>query len=237
MAKKKTVAQSKGGVVRVSRALGHTFQDKDLLLSALTHRSLQKGGGDYERLEFLGDAVLELASSLALYHRFPEMAEGELTRLRAALVQGENLARVGLELGLEKALRVSADAARNGTHRNAGVLADVVEACFGAVFLDGGLAAAEKVFSRLFAARIDGFAEAVPALHTMNPKGAAQELLQAQRRSHEYRTLETSGPSHRKHFQTGLYVDGELAAVGEGSSIKRAETAAARRFLEDWTDE
>lgn len=236
MLKKKSAGNKQGSAERVSRALGYTFKDKNLLKTALTHRSYSSDNAseeNYERMEFLGDAVLELVSSLALYRRFPEWAEGELTRLRAVLVQGENLAKVGAAFGLSDALRVSKDAARQGVQQTAGALADALEACFGAVFLDGGLVAAEQTFYRLFETQMAAFAEAAPELRSMNPKGAVQELFQSSGRCHEYRTLESSGPSHRKTFQAGLHVDGELVAVGEGSSIKRAETEAARLYLQN----
>lgn len=233
-------------------ALGHTFARPDLLLRALTHRSLanQLGfgsdrtdgePGDNERLEFLGDAVLGLAVGEALYAAHPDWSEGQLTRVRAQLVSRKHMAEVAGTIGLGNHLRISRGEDRGGLRQTSTVLSNTMEAVIGALFLDAGLDPVRIFVRRLVmgdaAEQLARELQSGAALG--NYKSALQEHLQAVRSgSPTYRVVEESGPDHRKRFLVEVsYVaaDGELSnglAVGSGSTKKLAEQDAARRALE-----
>ena len=208
----------------LERRLGHSFQRADLLEQALTHRS--GGSPDNERLEFLGDGVLGCIAAEELYARFPRLAEGRLTRMRSRLVREEALAEVAARLELERALRVGS---RHPVTLS--VLADAVEALFGAVFLDGGYDAARKAMLHAFGPLLDRLD---PADIEKDPKTQLQELMHAGgKKLPEYRVVATHGAPHQRSFEVECALpDHGLAAVGTGTSLQRAEQQAAQRVLE-----
>lgn len=243
-------------LTELEAALGHRFARPELLVRALTHRSLvnqqiqqqvQEGAaetptaaGDNERLEFLGDAVLGLVIGEALFLSHPEWREGELTRVRAQLVSRQHMAQVAEGISLGDHLRLSRGEDRSGLRRKSTVLSNTMEAVIGALFLDGGL---EPV--RIFALRhvmgetVERLAEQLRSGAALgNYKSALQERLQAERAgSPVYRVKSESGPDHHKRFLVEVRLkaaDGEPGkpiARGTGSTKKRAEQDAARRAL------
>jgi ribonuclease-3 len=208
--------------------LGHRFADGSLLQRALTHRS---AGADHnERLEFLGDAVLQTAISAMLYARFAGSDEGDLTRVRAHLVREDSLARVALALGLPEVLRLSEGEARGGGARRPSIVADALEALIGATYLDGGQASAQALVERLFG---DVIAGTEMDSWTKDAKTELQEWLQARRLPvPSYRIVATRGQSHAQTFDVECAVPAlGLAEHGEGKSRRAAEQDAARRML------
>lgn len=214
--------------------LGYGFRDPALLDAALTHRSA--GKRNYERLEFLGDAVLNFTTAVLLFREYPDADEGELSRFRAALVSGTSLAAVAAGLDLGEQLRLGGGELKSGGFRRSSILADALEAIFGAVYLDGGGDAASAVIERLFAGRLGALPEAG---ELKDPKTRLQELLQA--RGHPlpvYAVEEVSGEPHDQWFVASCEVPAlEARARGEGSSRRRAEQDAAQRVLEQLTGE
>jgi ribonuclease-3 len=209
--------------------LGHRFADPRLLVRALTHRSF--GADHNERLEFLGDAVLNLAVSALLYERFAGSDEGDLTRVRAHLVREESLHRAALGLGLSEVLRLSEGEARGGGARRPSILADAVEALIGAVYLDGGMASAARLVASLFGELIAG-AEADS--FGKDAKTELQEWLQARRLPvPAYRIVATTGVAHAQSFEVECAVAAlGLAETGRGRSRRSAEQEAARAMLD-----
>jgi ribonuclease-3 len=212
----------------LEKRLGYRFGSAGLLDQALTHRSF--GTPDNERLEFLGDGVLGCAVAQELYARFPGLTEGELTRLRAHLVREEALAEAARELDLGAALRLGEGEAAGDAEPQPSMLADALEAVFGAVFLDGGYAAARRSILRALGARI----EQLRAAPEKDPKTQLQETLQAgHRRLPEYRVVAVHGAAHRRSFEVECLVpDLGLRATGSGSSRQRAEQHAAQGVLD-----
>ena len=212
----------------LQQRLGHRFASSALLTRALTHRSA--GAEHNERLEFLGDAVLQTAISALLYERFGGSDEGDLTRVRAHLVREDSLARVALTIGLPDVLRLSEGEARGGGAQRPSILADCVEALIGATFLDGGYAPAQALVQRLFGeviagTDIDGWSK--------DAKTELQEWLQARKLSvPAYRIVATRGQSHAQTFDVECAVLAlGLTEHGEGKSRRSAEQDAARRML------
>lgn len=208
--------------------LGHGFEDQELLTRALTHRSA--GAPNNERLEFLGDAVLGFLVAERLYRHFPTAREGELTRLRAALVKGDSLAARGRELGLGPYLRLGSGELKSGGRDRDSILADGVEALIGAAFLDGGEAAARRVVDGLFAAVVAGLE--VDAM-AKDPKTRLQEWLQGRGLGlPDYELVATAGNDHARTFFVRCTVP-EPAATAEASarSRRRAEQRAAAAVL------
>ena len=212
----------------VHERLGYEPRERALFRAALTHRSA--AGANNERLEFLGDAVLNLLIAHRLYVAFPQAAEGDLSRLRARLVSREPLAEIALGLGVDGVVQLGTGELRSGGYRRQSILADALEALFGAVYLDGGLAAAEGVIARLFAARIDALPEP-EALK--DPKTRLQEYLQSRSLSlPRYSVLGVEGEDHAQIFRVSCEVPGlALRVEGDGSSRRRAEQQAAGRML------
>jgi ribonuclease-3 len=209
--------------------LGHTFAQPALLARALTHRS--GGTAHNERLEFLGDAVLNLAVSQLLYERFAGSDEGDLTRIRTHLVREESLHRVALEIGLPQVLRLSEAEARAGGAQRASILADALEAVLGAVFMDGGFAPALEAVRSLFGALIAG---SDPSQWSKDAKTALQEWLQGRKMAVPvYRLVAARGQAHAQTFEVACEVAAlERSYTGEGRSRRAAEQEAARRMLE-----
>ena len=216
-------------VGQLQARLQHRFADPALLQRALTHKS--SGGDHNERLEFLGDAVLTATISALLFDRFPDAAEGDLTRVRAHLVREEMLHSIGLELGLPLLVRLSDGEARSGGAQRASILADALEALIGGVYRDAGFEPARALVERLFAPRLDA---TVAEAWTKDPKTELQEWLQARREPlPQYRIDATRG---RQHDQTFIVVC-EIAsrgveARGEGRSRRAAEQTAASAALD-----
>jgi ribonuclease-3 len=213
----------------LQQRLGHVFTQPALLTRALTHRSF--GSAHNERLEFLGDAVLNMAVSALLYQRFAGSDEGDLTRVRAHLVREDSLHRAALGLNLPQVLRLSEGEARGGGAQRASILADAVEALIGAAFLDGGFDAAQLVVRRLFGDLIDS---TEIDNWSKDAKTELQEWLQARRLAvPSYRIVATRGQAHAQTFEVECQVAPlGLAERGEGRSRRSAEQQAARRMLE-----
>ena len=208
--------------------LGHRFADVRLLQRALTHRSF--GVDHNERLEFLGDAVLNLAVSSLLFERFSGSDEGDLTRVRAHLVREDSLHRAALGLGLPEVLRLSDGEARAGGAQRPSMLADAVEALIGAVYLDGGFEPAAQLVRQLFGELIDS-SEADS--WAKDAKTELQEWLQGRKLAvPAYRIVATRGQAHAQTFEVECaVVTLGLAELGEGRSRRVAEQEAARRML------
>jgi ribonuclease-3 len=212
----------------VRERLGYAPRDLALFRAALTHRSA--AGPNNERLEFLGDAVLNLVIAHRLYASFPQAAEGDLSRLRARLVSREPLAEIALALGLGETLRLGSGELKSGGFRRQSILADALEAVCGAIFLDGGLAAVEPVIGRLFATRV----AALPEPEALkDAKTRLQEYLQSRSLTlPRYSVLGIEGEDHAQTFRVSCEVPGlALRVEGGGSSRRRAEQQAAGRML------
>jgi ribonuclease-3 len=208
--------------------LQHRFQDPRLLARALTHRSFSAEHN--ERLEFLGDSVLNLAVAALLYQRLKDQAEGDLSRVRANLVKQDTLHKLAVDLGLSGLIRLGEGEARSGGHKRPSILADALEALIGAVHLDAGYTAAEALVHRLFSE-----VEITPQMSAANkdPKTELQELLQG-RKMHlpVYRVVGTLGAAHKQTFDVECEV-AELGMVerGIGASRRAGEQAAAAAML------
>ena len=212
----------------VESRLGYTFRDPALLDAALTHRSA--GRANYERLEFLGDSVLNFVVAVLAFQSFPEASEGDLSRYRSALVSSRTLADMAAELKLGDQLRLGGGELKSGGFRRDSILADSLEAVFGAVYLDGGLEAAHGVIERLVATRLQNLPD---AQELKDPKTRLQEELQSRGLAlPRYAVEEVSGEPHDQWFVASCEVAAlELRERGEGSSRRKAEQDAAQRVL------
>lgn len=208
--------------------LGHRFGDRSLMLRALTHGSHANAAkGTYERLEFLGDRVLGLVIAEVLWRRFPKEDEGLLSRRLVDLVRKETLAQIGLELGIDRFIRVSRAEESNGGRKNPSLVCDVVEALIAALYVDGGLAAATAFIDRHWRPFVDQ--ERKPP---RDAKTALQEWAQSQGKPLPvYSEIERSGPSHSPEFVMQAQVLGLPPSRGSGNSKRRAEQAAAKALL------
>jgi len=219
----------------VRRRLGYQPRDPALFEQALRHRSA--GSGHNERLEFLGDAVLNLVVAGHLYRQYPEADEGALSRLRASVVSGESLARVAMALEIGPALALGAGELKTGGFRRESILADAFEAVCGAVFLESGFEAARELFLRALAPSLAGLDAAAlnAAEGQKDAKTRLQEWLQGQGMPlPHYQVLEVNGESHAQTFRVSCRIDAvKASAEGEGHSRRRAEQAAAQRLLRD----
>jgi ribonuclease-3 len=213
----------------VSARIGYRFDDPQLLARALTHRSY--GTVHNERLEFLGDSVLNCAIALELYRKFPRLTEGELSRLRANLVNQKSLSEVAQQFGLGKAIRLGEGELKSGGAERPSILADAVEAIVGAVMLDGGFDAARRVVGVLFAQML---AAVDPNTMAKDPKTRLQEYLQGRRIAlPRYQVVETRGEAHAHLFRVECSIpELNIRTLGEGSSRRNAEQAAAQRAYE-----
>jgi len=216
-------------LTRLLRLLGYGFRRPGLLEQALTHRSA--GSPHNERLEFLGDALLDLIIADALFERFPQADEGQLSRLRSGLVKKESLAAVARELGLGDFLLLGPGESRTGGHTRDSILADALEAILAALYLDGGIEPARELVARLFNPRLDRLG---PDQVLKDPKTCLQEYLQA--RKHplpEYEILDVSGSPHAQEFRVACRVPAlALETQGQGTSRRDAEQAAAGYLLD-----
>ena len=213
----------------VERSFGHVFATPALCHTALTHRS---AGADHnERLEFLGDSILNCAAALLLYDAHPLADEGALSRLRASLVSGETLAQIAGDLGLGEYLRLGPGELKSGGFRRASILADALEALLGAIFLDAGFDAAAAAVARILGPRMSD----LPAADALkDPKARLQEGVQARGLALPVYTLTAvGGDPHAHSFTVTCEVPiFEIAAVGEGASRRRAEQLAAAKVID-----
>ena len=217
---------------QIAEALGHAFADPRLLADALTHSSYRNEKpsevrSDNERLEFLGDAVLQWVVSALLWEHFPSASAGEMTRRRADLVCEEGLFRVAIEAGLGDGLRLGKGEERSGGRNKPRLLASALEACVAAVYLDAGTDAALRVCRQLFTKMI---VELSPGARDF--KTRLQEYLQgAGRKLPAYEITSTTGPDHARHYHVTIAVEGAALAQGAGKSKLEAEQSAAERAL------
>jgi len=213
----------------LAKALGHEFANQGLLDLALTHRSA--GSPHNERLEFLGDAILDFVVSVALYERFSDADEGQLSRLRAMLVRRDSLAQRARELELGAYLSLGSGEMRTGGHARDSILADALEAVLAAVFLDAGYAEVRDLILRVFRGRIDGLRV---EMVQKDSKTRLQEYLQAKREELPvYEVTAISGAQHAQRFTVTCSLPGtKRVSSGEGGSRRLAEQAAAQAMLE-----
>jgi ribonuclease-3 len=212
----------------LERRIGHRFADPALLARALTHRSY--GSAHYERLEFLGDSVLGCAITELLYRGHPELSEGRLSRIRAGLIREESLAEVARSLGIAEFLLFDQSTARNEGATRPSILADALEAVYGAVFLDAGYPAAREAIARTFGDRL---ARLDPDAVDKDAKTKLQEYLQARRLAKpQYRIVSTKGAKQNLVFEVECAIEEpRRSAKGSGSSRQRAEQQAAAALL------
>ncbi len=234
----------------VQDSLGYRFRNVDLLDRALTHSSYsheqsqsleeqgRSGGADighYERLEFLGDAVIDLAVSHLLMERFESAAEGELSKLRARLVNFDQLSDIAGDLGLDKGLRLGRGESDSGGRDKPSILAAVYEACIGAIYFDAGFGEAFEVVEDHFGGLIENFKS--PSV-LWDYKTQLQEEIQARYKcTPSYRVVSEAGPDHAKTFKVELYIGDRACGSGVGRSKKEAEQNAARQAFQDLMSE
>ena len=216
----------------LEKRIGYRFQDRLLLLAALTHPSYcfehTENKQDNQRLEYLGDAVLGLLAAQYVFERHADADEGRLTVLRSHVASGKSLAGTARSIGLGAFLRMGKGEERGGGRDREGMLADSMEAVFGAAWIDGGLRASNKLFVKLIASRLD----AAPAAgRSDNPKGELQEMAQQEYQcAPVYECLAVEGPAHAPSYRAKVNVQGH-EATGEGSTRRAAEAAAAVQLL------
>ncbi|HZZ93613.1 MAG TPA: ribonuclease III [Usitatibacter sp.] len=215
-------------LAELERRLGHAFADPGLAAQALTHRSF--GTPHNERLEFLGDSLLNCAVATILYERFPKLPEGDLSRLRAGLVNQSSLSEVAGTLGLGERLRLGEGELKSGGFRRPSILADALEALLGAVFLDAGFDAVRKCVETLLEEKLR---KAQDAPVNKDPKTELQEHLQGRKlQLPRYAVMKTEGEAHDQTFTVDCVVDDlGLKATGQGASRRTAEQAAAQGVL------
>lgn len=210
------------------------FRNPELLENAFIHKSYvnehrQEKVEDNERLEFLGDAVLELAATKHLFEKCPDRNEGDMTSFRSALVKGKHLAEIAEKLELGKYLFLSHGEEKSGGREKKYILANALEALIGALYLDRGYQVAEKFIDRFILKRLD---EIISGGHHIDSKSLFQELSQEKEEfTPYYEVLEETGPDHNKNFIMGAYINGELISKGSGSSKQKAEEEAAKNAL------
>ena len=214
---------------QLERAIGHTFSDPSLLQTALTHRS--HSSPHNERLEFLGDSILNGVIARQLYDRFPDVPEGDLSRLRANLVRQDSLHQLALSLSLGTFLRLGEGELKSGGSQRPSILADALEALFGAIWLDAGHETASRVIVGLYAGLL---AAIVPGQPIKDAKTRLQEILQGKRLPlPKYSLIGTEGEAHAQQFKIACELDAlRIRTEGSGGSRRAAEQMAAERALE-----
>ena len=214
---------------RLEKKIGHTFVNDDLLKRAITHRSA--GSRHNERLEFLGDSILSLVIAEALFHRFPDVSEGDMSRMRATLVREKTLAELAREFDLGEYLILGPGELKSGGFRRESILADTVEALIGAIYLDVGMEPVRGLLLAWYASRLD---EIRPGADQKDPKTRLQELLQGKRKPlPSYVVIKVKGEAHNQEFTVQCEIEGIASSViGVGSSRRKAEQAAAEKALE-----
>ncbi len=230
---KSTVGTENENWQRLEEALGYSFQKRALLIKAMTHRSYaneyhSEGLPDNERLEFLGDAVLDLVVSQYLMEAMPSVREGELTRIRAEVVSLPSLARLAWSLDIGSDLLLGKGEERSGGRNKSSLLADTLEALFGAIFTDGGFEAAQKVILPLFVPLL----QQASTDESQDFKSRLQELLQStQRELPVYELVEAAGPAHERIYHVDVLINNRTHGSGQGRTKKSAEQAAAQAAL------
>lgn len=215
-------------LAKLQTALGYQFKDDHLLVLALCHRSA--GASNNERLEFLGDSILNFCITEALYHLKPDATEGELSRIRASLVNGNSLAELASQFSLGDYLKLGHGERRSGGKRRKSILADALEALFGAVLLDGG----HEQCRQLILAIYDSSLQNLPDAETLkDPKTRLQEYLQGRGQElPQYEVVDESGKDHQKKFVVNCHVNGTDVVSATGSSRRKAEQQAAQLMFE-----
>lgn len=217
-------------VSRLIKSLAYSFNDQQLFEEALTHRSASSINN--ERLEFLGDSILNFVIAAELFKHYPDSPEGDLSRLRASLVKKEGLVLIARDLNLGEYLTLGSGEMKSGGHRRDSIQADAVEAIFGAVYLDGGFEFCQQLILRLYQNQLQNAPD--PAT-LKDPKTQLQELLQGRKLPLPiYEVLDVSGKSHQQTFQINCFIN-ELAIVTEAkaSSRRKAEQKAALKAIEE----
>lgn len=212
----------------------YAFKNPKLLLTALTHRSAlnenKKLKQSYERLEFLGDAVLEIVISDHLYHTHPDVAEGDLTHLRSQIVQTRTLATAAKNIKLDQFLIISSGEKKAKGHQNPSLLADCFESVIGAIYLDQGLKKAQTFIKKHLVTNID---KILSTAQVTDYKSQFQEFVQSKlKHTPVYKVIKTSGPDHDKSFTVKVYLDDKSIATGSGKSKQTAQQKAAKAALE-----
>ncbi|MBL7158922.1 ribonuclease III [Candidatus Microgenomates bacterium] len=216
------------------KKLNLSFKEKKLIDQAFVHRSYlnetKVSLSSNERLEFLGDAVLEFLISSFLYQNFPNKREGELTNLRAAIVCTKTLSEIAKQLGLGELLKLSKGEEKEGGRENPSILADTFEALLGAIYIDGDISQAKDFLEKAFYPYIQ---EIISKKNLKDPKSLFQEMIQEKiKTSPDYQVLEEKGPDHSKKFKVGVFVDKQLYGTGTGKSKQKAEEVAAKTAIE-----
>jgi ribonuclease III len=219
---------------KLEAKIGVKFKSEALVTKGFTHKSYvnehkSEKIEDNERLEFLGDAVLELVATKHLFEKYPTQSEGDMTSYRSALVKGKHLAEVGLELGLGEYLRLSNGEEKSGGRTKKYILANVVEAVIGVIYLEHGYEVVEKFIEKFILEKLDEIIE--KGLH-IDAKSNFQELAQEiEKTTPHYEVLEEEGEDHNKKYTMGAFIGEELVAKGTGSSKQKAESDAAKNAL------
>ena len=217
----------------LQESIGYTFNNQELLQIALTHRSSLNDPTikeSYERLEFLGDAILEMLISTFLFEKYPDKMEGYLTAARSAIVRTESLSQIAKGFNLGSFIRMSKGEESTGGRNNDSTLEDVIESLIGAIYIDGGLESAKVFFEKFIIPKAD---TVVNENRLKDSKSLLQELVQAKGLSTPiYQIVKEIGPDHDKTFETSVVVDGNQVATGIGKSKQEAEQQAAQKALE-----
>ena len=217
----------------LQQSLGYTFKDQELLLTALTHRSSLNDPNikeSYERLEFLGDAILEMLISIFLFNKYPDKMEGYLTAARSAIVRTESLSQIAKSVNLGSYIRMSKGEESTGGRTNDSMLEDVIESLIGGIYQDGGLPAVNEFFNKFIIPKADSV---VTENKLKDSKSLLQELVQAKGLTTPvYQIAKEIGPDHDKTFEIAVIVDNKQAATGIGKSKQEAEQQAAQKALE-----
>jgi len=215
-------------LIKLSQRIGYVFQDESLIQLALTHRS--KGNTNNERLEFLGDSIVNFTIAEALYRKFPQAKEGKLSRLRADMVRGTTLAEIARDFDLGEFLLLGSGELKSGGYNRESILADVVEAIIGAIYLDTGMDAVQERILSWYKSRLDNLSEDTVV---KDAKTRLQEYLQkSQNRLPKYDVVEISGQAHDQKFKVSCRVEKlPEVTIGIGSSRRFAEQSAAEKAL------
>lgn len=216
-------------LISLEHKLGYTYQNKDLLVRAITHRSA--GATHNERLEFLGDSVLSLVIAEVLYLRFPQVSEGDMSRMRATLVREKTLAEIAREFELGEYLILGPGELKSGGYRRESILADTVEALIGSIYLDSNFENIRSLLLAWYDSRLDTIK---PGADQKDPKTRLQEFLQGRRKPlPTYQVADVKGEAHNQQFTVECSIEGiQNVFVGVGSSRRKAEQAAAQQALE-----
>jgi len=216
-------------ITTLTRELGYTFIDQNLLRMALTHRSA--GSRNNERLEYLGDSVLNFIIAAELFRRCPELHEGDLSRMRAHLVKGERLSELAASLRLGEVLQLGTGELKSGGHHRASILADALEAVLGAIYTDGGFDTCKQVVLRLYRSLLENLPHPD---ELKDPKTRLQEWLQSRQFAlPHYEITGTHGKEHEREFQVACILSHiDTRITGAGSSRRKAEQSAASKTLE-----